>query len=136
MDQLKFNELNQCINAFEVMANINTLLLAYRAIKSKPGNMTQGVDSETLDGIDLKWFEQTSKSLLNESYSPRPVRRVQIPKPNGKTRPLGIGSPRDKIVQQALKLVIEPILEKIFQDSSHGFRPKRGCHTALKTIRN
>ena len=98
--------------------------------------MTEGIDSETLDGINLGWFNSTSEDLLKETYRPRPVRRVLIPKPNGKTRPLGVGSPRDKIIQQSMKIVMETILEGKFLNTSHGFRPNRGCHTALKEIRN
>lgn len=98
--------------------------------------MVRGSDKATLDGISETWFTQTSKELKEEKYSFKPARRVYIPKANGKMRPLGISSPRDKIVQQAVKMVLEIILEPKFLDSSHGFRPNRGCHTALREIRN
>lgn len=97
--------------------------------------MTKGTDRETLDGISLQWIHKASGHLLSESYKPNPVRRILIPKPNGKFRPLGIGSPRDKVIQQAMKLVLEAVLENKFLDSSHGFRPGRGCHTALRDLR-
>lgn len=98
--------------------------------------MTKGMDKETLDGINVEWFIETSKKLREESWHSRPARRVYIPKANGKLRPLGISSPRDKIVQQAMKLVLEAVIEPRFSDLSHGFRPNRGCHTALKEIRS
>ena len=132
--QLKFQD-GRCTNAFEIIAKYETLIMAYESIKSNPGNMTKGVDDETLDGITEDWFKATSRSLLLEEFKPRPARRVYIPKPNGKMRPLGISSPRDKIVQQAVKLVLDCVIEPLFLDSSHGFRPKRGTHTALKAIR-
>ena len=104
--------------------------------KSKGGNMTPGVDSETLDGIDNSWFEKLKKEIRTNSFQFRPARRIEIPKPNGKgTRPLGIASPRDKIVQGAMLLILEAIFEPSFVTHAHGFRPGKGCHTALKEIK-
>lgn len=74
------------------------------------------------------------ESLKDQSFQFKPVRRELIPKPNGKMRPLGIPSPRDKIIQEVMKSILEVIYEPIFSDSSHGFRPTRGCHSALKEI--
>jgi retron-type reverse transcriptase len=102
------------------------LIQAYNVIKSKPGNMVPGSNEETLDGLNWYWINNTSEKLLNESYKPNPARRVFIPKANGKLRPLGISSPRDKIVQQSLLFVLETILEPKFSSLSHGFRPRRG----------
>ena len=123
-------------NTFEVLSSAQVLRLAYEAIKSKPGNMARGVDRETLDGITLEWFEKTSRELQLELYQFRPNRRVYIPKANGKLRPLGIASPRDKIIQQAMNMVLETVLEPRFHDTSHGFRPFRGCHTALRQVKS
>lgn len=104
-------------------------------IKSEPGNMTPGHVKETLDGISEKWFDKTTSDLRKEKFTFKPTRRVYIPKANGKMRPLGIGSPRDKIIQEAFRAIIESVLENKFSDKSHGFRPGRGCHSALAQIR-
>lgn len=130
-----FNSNNKCTNAFDLITSIGCLRAAYADLKSKPGMMVKGTDKITLDGINEKWFEKTSEALRKEQYEFKPVRRVYIPKANGKKRPLGIGSPRDRIIQQAMKIVMESVLEPHFLENSHGFRPNRGCHTALKTIR-
>jgi len=119
---------------YKQIANVDMLRLAYHKIKSKPGNMTPGIDEETLYGINNKYLEKLSESLLNESFQFRPTRRVYIPKTNGKTRPLGIASPRDKIVHEAMRIVLDGIFDPIFLESSHGFRSNRGQHTALKEI--
>ena len=97
--------------------------------------MTKGSDEETLDGISKSWFVETSKRLKKGQFIARPARRVYIPKPNGKKRPLGISSPRDKIIQQAMKLVLDCVVEPDMKDTSHGFRPNRSTHSALKKIR-
>lgn len=135
MKKLEFDSGGRCTNALLVMATPSVMRWAYEMIKSKPGNMTKGSDNETIDGISRDWIDITISSLLNESYKPNPTRRVYIPKANGKMRPLGISNPRDKVVQQAMKLVLEAILEPKFLNSSHGFRPKRGCHSALREVR-
>lgn len=134
--QLKYDCEGKCVNAFKVLSDSSTLLMAYNSIKSNPGNMTPGSDNVTLDGLYQGWIDKMQKALRSESYTPKPARRVYIPKPNGKKRPLGIASPRDKIIQQSLKLILEYILEPKFSTLSHGFRPNRGCHSALREIRS
>ena len=125
----------QCTNALEVISDRETLLIAYKMVKSNPGNMTKGSDKETLDGITRAWFVKAEEGLRGDKYTLRPARRVYIPKSNGKKRPLGISSPRDKIVQQSVKLVLDCIFEPHFLNTSHGFRPYRGCHSALRELR-
>lgn len=111
-------------------------ILAYEKIKSKPGNMTKGTDNKTLDEFSIELIEETIKLIQKEEFKFKPSRRIEIPKANGKTRPLGIPSPRDKVVQEVMRLILEAIYEPNFLESSHGFRPNKGCHTALKEIRN
>ena len=124
------------INLTEVLADINFLQGAYQKIKSNQGVLAQGSDKETLDSLNNNWFDTTSKRLLNGSFQFRPARRVMISKPNksGK-RPLIISNSRDKIVQQAMQMILELIYESKFLNTSHGFRPSRGCHSALEMIR-
>lgn len=124
------------INMIEVLSDIDFLQSAYQRIKSKSGVMAKGSDSETLDGLKEEWFVKTSERLLNGSYKFKPVRRVMIPKLNKSgSRPLIISNLRDKIVQQAMKMVLEEIYEGQFLNTSHGFRSGRGCHSALEQIR-
>ena len=111
-------------------------MAAYTKLKSSPGNMTPGIDKETLYGLDLPWFQNLQKELNTNKFQFRPARRLEIPKANGSgTRPLGIASPRDKIVQGAMLLILEAIFEPTFSKNSHGFRPKRGTHSALGQIK-
>lgn len=120
----------------KLMVDIDILILAYSKIKSKPGNMTPGSDQETLDGLNRSWFEKLSKDLNTGAFQFKPARRVEIPKTKGGSRLLGVASPRDKIVQESMRLILEAIYEPVFLIHSHGFRPKRSCHTALKEIKN
>ena len=110
--------------------------VAYERIKSKPGNMTPGTDGTTLDGFSRTVIADLIERLRDESFQFRPARRTHIPKANGKTRPLGIPSPRDKVVQEVLRMILEGIYDSphgaYFLDTSHGFRPNRSCHTALR----
>lgn len=110
------------------------LMLAYNRLKSKKGMMTEGIDSVTLDGINMDWFNKTLEDLSTEKFKFSPARRIYIDKANGKKRPLTIGSPRDKLVQEVMRIILEAIYEPLFLNVSHGFRPGRSCHTALRQI--
>ena len=112
--------------------------LAYKNIYANNGSMTPGVDGTTLDGLSDERIARIIESLKNHSYQPKPARREYIPKksnPN-KKRPLGIPSGDDKLIQEIVRMLLESIYEPVFSDNSHGFRPKRSCHTALQQIRN
>jgi len=109
-------------------------LRAYGKIYRNFGAMTKGSTHETVDGMTLQKIHNMIDLLRQERYEWTPVRRMQIPKANGKMRPLGIPSWSDKLVQEVLRMLLEPYYEKRFSDLSHGFRPKRGCHTALREI--
>lgn len=110
-------------------------LLAYERIQAKPGNMTAGNDGNTIDGMSMKRIDSLIQKLKDFSYQPKPARRTYIPKANGKMRPLGIPAFDDKLVQEVVRMILESIYEPTFQNSSHGFRPKRSCHTALQYIK-
>lgn len=118
-------------NLIRIVSNIDILKLAYHNIMSNPGNMTIGTDNETLNGINEKWFEKIQKELNTGAFKFKPY----IPKGNGKARPLGIPSTRDKIVQEVMKLILEAIYEPTFLDNSHGYRPEKSCHSAMKYIK-
>jgi group II intron reverse transcriptase/maturase len=134
LNSINTNHINTKV--LDTMCDVDILIAAYTKLKSSPGNMTPGPDSETLDGIDRAWFDKLKKDLRTNAFHFRPARRLEIPKANGKgTRPLGIASPRDKIVQGAMLLVLEAIFEPSFTTHSHGFRPGRSCHTALGEIK-
>ena len=119
-----------------VISSLDTLMVAYETLKSKPGYMTPGPNKKkTLDGTALRTLELLSKKLKSGKFKFGPARRIMIPKPGKlEKRPLTIPSPREKIVQKAIQLVLEGIYEPNFLPSSHGFRPGRGTHTALRMI--
>ena len=107
---------------------------AYQRIYARPGNMTKGTDDTTIDGMSQKRIESLIMRLKDHSYQPSPVRRSYIDKANGKKRPLGIPSFDDKLLQEVIRMMLENIYEPAFLNCSHGFRPKRSCHTALTQI--
>ena len=121
-------------NIYKLMYNKDMFLLAYDNLKSRPGNMTLGITPETLDGMSMSVLDEIILSIKDQSFKFKPGRRIQIPKNSEKTRPLTIASPRDKLVQEVMRLILESIFESTFQDSSHGFRPNRSCHTALRKV--
>lgn len=119
---------------YRQMFNPQLYLLAYGRIYSNRGAMTSGVDQETVDGMSLTKIGSIIDALRRESYRFKPVRRVHILKKNGKTRPLGLPSWSDKLVGEVIRLLLEAYYEPQFSGRSHGFRPGRGCHTALSEI--
>ena len=111
-------------------------LLAYGRLYSNKGAMTPGPDGETVDGMSLGKIGRIIDALRHERYRFKPVRRFYIPKKNGKKRPLGLPSWSDKLVGEVIRLLLEAYYEPQFSDLSHGFRPHRGCHTALSEVSN
>jgi len=106
---------------------------AYKNLYANNGAGTRGIDDDTADGFGKAYIAKIIEELANLSYSPKPVRRQFIPKKNSdKKRPLGIPSFRDKLVQEVVRMFLEAIYEPTFSNNSHGFRPNRSCHTALK----
>ena len=124
---------------YRLMYREDLYIIAYERIKSKPGNMTPGTDEETLNGFSRAEILEIIEEMKTERFRFRPVRQQFIPKPNGKMRKLGIPCVRDKIVQEVIRLILEAIYDSpqspYFEDASHGFRPHRSCHTALREIR-
>ena len=109
-------------------------LTAYQKIQAKQGSMTAGTDGKTVDGMGMKRINALIAKLRDFRYQPSPARRTYIPKANGKKRPLGIPSFDDKLVQEVVRMILESIYEPTFLNTSHGFRPKRSCHTALQYV--
>lgn len=118
------------------MFNQDFFMEAYKKLYAKPGNMTVGADGKTIDGFKKKKVEELIAKLRNEQYHPAPVRRVHIPKNNGRMRPLGIPTFEDKLVQEVVRKMLDAIYEPLFLDTSHGFRPDRSCQTALHQIKS
>ena len=110
-------------------------LLAYANIAKLQGSMTQGIDGQTLDNMTLPRIHRIIDRIRSKTYLPKPVKRTYIPKKNGKLRPLGIVSTDDKLVQEVVRMILEAIYEPTFSNNSHGFRPKRSCHTALSHVK-
>lgn len=119
---------------YRLLYNEQLYLNAYQRIYSNNGSMTKGTDNKTVDGMSVERIKKIILTLKDESYQPQPARRTYIPKKNGKMRPLGIPSFDDKLLQEVIKMILEAIYEGHFEDTSHGFRPNKSCHTALDKI--
>lgn len=138
-EELKILKLNldkgeKVKNLSRIMSDPNFLITCWVKIRSNKGSLTPAFDG-SLDGIKIEWFEETASSMRKGGYAFKPARRTHIAKPNGKARPLTIPSPRDKIVQEGMRFLLETIYEPIFLECSYAWRPNKGCHDALKDIR-
>lgn len=123
---------------YDKVYRMDILSHAYQLVKSSKG--AGGIDGITFEGIEemeggqQRYLASIAGELKNKTYKPMPVRRVYIPKPDGSKRPLGIPTVKDRVVQMAVKIVIEPIFEADFQENSYGFRPKKDAHQAVDDV--
>ena len=130
------------IHLMDIILSRENILLAYRNIKANAGSKTAGTDGTIIKDIGKLPAETVVKKVRYivagspHGYRPKPVRRKEIPKPNGKTRPLGIPCMWDRLIQQCIKQVLEPICEAKFSENSYGFRPNRSVENAIKATYN
>lgn len=125
-----------CNELYRQMFNPQLYLLAYGRIYSNKGAMTPGATQETADGMSMAKIDRIIDAMRHERYRFAPARRTYIPKKNGRLRPLGMPTWSDKLVGEVVRLLLEAYYEPTFSDHSHGFRPGRGCHTALRKVAN
>lgn len=123
-------------NLVKLIISKQNVELAYRNIKSNTGSNTSGVNQHTIKQLSNKSVNELHKYILSriENFNPHSVRRVEIPKANGKTRPLGIPTIEDRLIQQCIKQILEPICEGKFYNHSYGFRPNRSTHHAVSRV--
>lgn len=114
--------------------NENLYVSAYSRLYANDGALTPGVTSETVDEMSLAKIRRIIERISTETYRWTPVRRQEIPRSDGRTRPLGIPTWSDKLVEEVIRIILEAYYEPIFSSHSHGYRPNRGCHTALQEI--
>ena len=119
---------------YKLLYNRDLYLQAYAKLYSNNGAMTKGLTDETVDSMSLKKIDKIIAALRDEKYQWTAVKRVYIPKKNGKQRPLGLPTWSDKLLQEVIRMILEAYYEPQFSKHSHGFRPNRGCHTALSEI--
>ncbi|WP_405835384.1 reverse transcriptase domain-containing protein [Streptomyces platensis] len=126
-----------CEELYRQMFNPQLYLLAYGRIYSNKGAMTPGATRETVDGMSMGRIDRIIDAIRHERYRFHPVRRVHIPKKqSGKTRPLGLPTWSGKLVGEVVRLLLEAYYEPVFSGRSHGFHPRKGCHTALREVAN
>lgn len=121
---------------YRCLYNEELFLAAYNKLYRNQGALTPGTENDTVDRMSLKRIRQIIEALRYERFRFRPTRRISIPKKNGGSRPLGLPNFTEKLVQEVLRMMLEAYYEPRFRQSSHGFRPGRGCHTALTHVTN
>jgi group II intron reverse transcriptase/maturase len=121
-------------DVYRQLFNPDLFLRAYGRVYRNDGAMTQGATKETVDGMSMRKIGAIIDLIRHERYRWTPVRRTYIPKKGGKVRPLGVPTWSDKLLQEVMRSLLEAYFEPQFSDHSHGFRPDRGCHTALSEI--
>lgn len=122
-------------NLIQIIGSLSIIQLAYLMVKSNRGISAKGIDSTTLDGLSLKSLRKISQDVLSGKIKFSPVRRVYTPKPGKPVlQPLGVSNPREKIIQKAMEIVLTAVFEEVFLNCSHGSRPGRSRHTALKHL--
>jgi retron-type reverse transcriptase len=121
-------------DVYRQLYNPALYLQAYHRLYTNDGAMTPGATEETVDGMSQEKIAKIINAIRYERWQWTPVRRRDIPKPKGGTRPLGMPTWSDKLVQDVIRQLLEAYYEPQFSDHSHGFRPHRGCHTALDHI--
>jgi retron-type reverse transcriptase len=122
------------ISIYQQLYNHDLYLRAYGRLCCNKGAMTPGATAETVDAMSLEKIDTVIDALRHERYPWTPVRRTYIPKKLGKRRPLGLPTWTDKLLQEVIRSILEAYYEPQFSPNSHGFRPGRGCHTALGEI--
>lgn len=120
---------------FRLLLSRSLWVEALGRIQQNRGAETPGIDREAVTDLDESRIDAVIAQLSAGTYRPQPVRRVHIPKTNGKTRPLGIPTATDRLVQEVVRMILNEVYEPIFSDRSHGFRRGRSCHTALDHVR-
>jgi group II intron reverse transcriptase/maturase len=125
-----------CTELYRQLFNPQMYLLAYGRIYSNKGAMTPGATQETVDGMSRAKIDRIIDAMRHERYRFSPARRTYIPKKNGRMRPLGLPTWSDKLAGEVVRLLLEAYYEPTFSGRSHGFRPGRGCHTALREVTN
>ncbi len=122
------------MDAYRLLYQRDLYHRGYGKLCRNAGAMTPGTTPETVDGMSLEKIDSIINALRCERYRWTPVRRTYIPKKNGKQRPLGLPNWSDKLLQEVMRSILEAYYEPQFSDLSHGFRPGRGCHTALREV--
>ncbi len=119
---------------YRLLYNKELYLRAYARLYPNKGAMTRGITTETVDKMSQAKIERLIDAIRHERFSWTPTKRISIPKKNKKLRPLGLPTWSDKLLQEVLRSILEAYYEPQFSSHSHGFRPERGCHSALTEI--